>query len=107
MRQRFQGQPDVMSAKKTEHFKQLLETRIAELERVLTSAQGETRIGTPRHANPADQAASEYERQSLVDKAAAARQMTPTRGPKGVRQLFGTTICWRGARFSKTRRRSV
>jgi len=107
MRQLFQGQPDVMSAKKTEHFKQLLETRIAELKRVLTSAQGETRIGTPRHADPADQAASEYERQSLVDKAAAARQMTQTRGPKGVRRLFGTTICWRSARFSKTRRRSV
>jgi RNA polymerase-binding transcription factor DksA len=82
MRQLFQGQPDVMSAKKTEHFKQLLETRIAELERVLTSAEGETRIGTPRHADPADQAASEYERQSLVDKAAAARQMTQTRGPR-------------------------
>lgn len=51
-----------------------LETRIAELGRVLAGAQQETRVVTARHADPADQAASEYERQSLVYKAATARQ---------------------------------
>ena len=74
----FQGQPDVLSAKKAEHFKQLLKARIAELERVLAAAQRETRGGTTRHADPADQAASEHERQSLVHKAAASRQMLKT-----------------------------
>lgn len=65
----------MLSTKKTEHFKQLLETRIAELEHVLATAQQETRTVTARHADAADQAASEYERQSLVYKAATARQM--------------------------------
>src|SRR5712692_2197303 len=59
----FSRSAHVLSAKKTEHFKQLLETRIAKLERVLATAQRETRVGAARHA--ADQAASEYERQSL------------------------------------------
>ena len=68
----------VLSAKKTEHFKQLLETRIAELERALATTERETRASTARYADPADQAASEYERQSLVHKAATVRQMLKT-----------------------------
>ena len=66
------------SAKKTEHFKQVLEARIAELESVLAAAQRETRMDATRHADAADQAASEYERQSLVHKATAARQRLRT-----------------------------
>ena len=68
----------MLSAKETEHFKQLLETRIAELERALATAEQETRVSTARHADPADQAASEYERQTLVHKAATAQQMPKT-----------------------------
>jgi DnaK suppressor protein len=64
----------VLPAKKTAHFKQRLETRITELEHVLANAEQETRASNVRHADAADQAASEYERQSLIHKAAAARQ---------------------------------
>jgi DnaK suppressor protein len=68
----------VLSPRKAEHFKQLLETRIAQQESILETAQRETRGDAARHADPADQAASEYERQSLMHKAAAARQMIQT-----------------------------
>jgi DnaK suppressor protein len=68
----------VLSAKKAEHFKQVLETRAAELESVLVAAQRETRVDAARHPDPADQAASEYERQSLVHKADATRQTLRT-----------------------------
>jgi DnaK suppressor protein len=63
----------VLSAKKRDHFKQLLETRIAELERVLVTTEREARASEAKHADPADQAASEYERQSLAHKAASTR----------------------------------
>ena len=68
----------MLSAKQTKHFKQVLETRVAELESVLAATQRETRVDAARHADPADQAASEYERQALVYKAATARQMLKT-----------------------------
>jgi len=43
----------VLSGKKAEHFKQLLETRIAELNRVLATAEQETRASAAaRHADP-------------------------------------------------------
>jgi DnaK suppressor protein len=64
----------VLSPKKTEHFKQMLETRIAELERLLVTTEREVRASAAKAADPADQAASEYERQSLAHKAASARQ---------------------------------
>jgi DnaK suppressor protein len=64
----------VLSPKKTEYFRQLLETRIAELEAVSAGAQRETRVDAAKHADPADQAASEYERQAIIHKAAAAQQ---------------------------------
>jgi DnaK suppressor protein len=68
----------VLSAKQTEHFKQVLFTRIAELESVLAATQRETRVDAARYADPADQAASEYERQSLIHRAATARQKLRT-----------------------------
>ena len=65
----------LLSETQREHFKQVLETRISELDRALTTAERETREAAAKHADPADQAASEYERQALVHKAATARQM--------------------------------
>ena len=65
----------MLSATQRERFKQLLETRIAEVDRALATAERETRDAAAKHADPADQAASEYERQSLVHQAATARQM--------------------------------
>jgi len=65
---------EMLSAKKTDYFKQLLETRIAELERDLRTTEREARASEAKHADPADQAASEYERQTLAHKAARARQ---------------------------------
>ena len=65
----------MLAANKREHFKQVIENRISELDHALAAAERETRDAAARHADPADQAASEYERQSLVHKAAAARQM--------------------------------
>src|SRR6184192_3794618 len=56
------GRP-VLSEKKAEYFKRLLESRISELNRVLAAAEQETRASATRHADPADQAAAEYERQ--------------------------------------------
>jgi RNA polymerase-binding transcription factor len=68
----------MLSGKKADHFKQLLETRISELNRVLATAEQETRASAARHPDPADQAAAEYERQSIVHKSNAARQMLRT-----------------------------
>ena len=65
----------LLSETQREHFKQVLETRISELDHALATAEQETREGAAKHADAADQAASEYERQSLVHKAATARQM--------------------------------
>ena len=65
---------NMLSASQCEHFKQVLETRISELDRALAVAEHEAREDAVKHADPADQAASEYERQSLVHQAAAARQ---------------------------------
>src|SRR5207244_13568700 len=71
----------VLSGKKAEHFKHLLETRISELNGVLATAEQETRASAARHADPADQAAAEYERQSIVHKSNTARQMLRTPQP--------------------------
>jgi DnaK suppressor protein len=67
----------MVSAKQAEHSKQELTARIAELERIISNAEQETRAGG-KHADPADQAAAEYERQSLAHKATAARQTIRT-----------------------------
>ena len=85
----------MLSANQREHFKQALETRISDLDRALTVAEHEARVGATRHADPADQAASEYERQSLVHQAASARQMLKnfTQALERVRQgTFGECI---------------
>ena len=65
----------MLSADQREEFKRILETRISELDHALAAAEHEAREGAVKHADPADQAASEYERQSLVHQAATARQM--------------------------------
>lgn len=70
----------MLSEKKAEYFKRLLESRISELNRVLAAAEQETRASATRHADPADQAAAEYERQSVVHKSNTARQMLKTLG---------------------------
>jgi DnaK suppressor protein len=68
----------VLPPKKLEQFRRLFETRIAELESTLVSAQRETRVDAAKHADPGDQAASEYERQALIHKAAAAQHTLRT-----------------------------
>jgi len=64
----------VPPAKRTEHFKRLLEARIAEAERTITDSEQEIRATSTRQADTADQAAAEYERQALAHKAAVGRQ---------------------------------
>jgi DnaK suppressor protein len=64
----------LLSTKKLEQFKKTLEERISECERVLANAQAETRSNSSRQADTADQAAAEYERQTLAHKADVARQ---------------------------------
>ena len=60
--------------KKTEHFKRLLEARIAETEHTIADAEQEIRAIFARQPDTADQAAAEYERQTLAHKAAVSRQ---------------------------------
>jgi DnaK suppressor protein len=62
------------SAKQLEQLKRVLEGRIADAEHILANAEEEQRASSARHADAADQAAAEYERQALSFKAAAARQ---------------------------------
>ncbi len=69
------NQCNVLPATQREHFKQLIETRIAEVDHALAAAEREAREAVAKHADPADQAASEYERQAVVHRAATARQM--------------------------------
>ena len=64
----------MLAAKKTEHFKLLLEARIVEAERTIANSEQEIRAISARQADNADQAAAEYERQALAHKAVVARQ---------------------------------
>jgi DnaK suppressor protein len=64
----------LLSTTKLEQFKKTLAERISESERVLANAEQETRANSARHADPGDQAAAEYERQTLAHKADVARQ---------------------------------
>jgi DnaK suppressor protein len=73
MRQTVKG-GDMLSGNKIEEFRTLLESRIAESRRVLASAEEEIRANAARHADSADQAAAEYERQTLAHTADIARQ---------------------------------
>jgi len=62
------------SGNKFERLKRVLEVRIEEASRVLANAEQEQKASSARYADEADQAAAEYERQTLSFKAAAARQ---------------------------------
>jgi RNA polymerase-binding transcription factor len=64
----------MLPAKKFEQFKRLLEARVAETERTIADAEQEIRASSARQADAGDQAAAEYERQTLTHKAAIARQ---------------------------------
>jgi DnaK suppressor protein len=64
----------LLSTKKLQQFKTMLDARIVESKRVLATAEEETRANSARHADAADQAAAEYERQTLAHKADVARQ---------------------------------
>lgn len=63
---------------KTEYFKKMIETRIAEAQRLLANAQQETRVASSRQADSSDQATAEFERQALVHKAQVAQQTLKT-----------------------------
>lgn len=67
-----------MPTKKIEHYKEIVESRIAELNRTIAAAAEEARVDSARQADPADQAAAEYDRQATAHKAATARQMLRT-----------------------------
>lgn len=62
------------SRKETKQFRKHLEARIPEVERSIYGAQQEAQYYALRNADPADQAAVEYERQAATHKALAARQ---------------------------------
>jgi hypothetical protein len=64
----------LLSTKKFQQFKETLEERISQFERVLANAEEETRANSARQADSADQAAAEYERQTLAHKADMAGQ---------------------------------
>jgi DnaK suppressor protein len=64
----------LLSTTRLEQFKKILGERISESERILANAEQETRANSARHADPGDQAAAEYERQTLAHKADVARQ---------------------------------
>jgi DnaK suppressor protein len=81
----------VLSAKKIEQFKGVLESRIAEAERVIVDAEREIRANSARHADSADQAAAEYDRQTLAHKAAVARQ-TPRNLTQGLERIGAGTF---------------
>ena len=68
----------MLTPKQTQHFKQLIEERISELERTASASQKETEAYATRHGDPADQATAEYERQAIVYRAAEARQKIKT-----------------------------
>jgi len=68
----------VLSPKNIKHYKQIVESRISELNRELARTAKEARSDSARHADPADQAAAEYDRQAMTHKAATARQLLKT-----------------------------
>ena len=64
----------MLSTTRREQFKKTLAERISESERVLANAEQETRANSARQSDPGDQAAAEYERQTLAHKADVTRQ---------------------------------
>jgi DnaK suppressor protein len=89
----------LLSTTRIEQFKKTLEERISECERVFASAEEETRANSARHADPGDQAAAEYERQTIAHKADVARQ-TITRVSDALKRIsqgnFGECTHCRG-----------
>jgi RNA polymerase-binding transcription factor len=64
----------LLSSTKLQHFKRLLESRIADAQRAISAAEQEIRAASARQADAADQGVAEYERQTLAYRASAARQ---------------------------------
>lgn len=62
------------SKSEIERLKRVLETHIAEADRIIANTELEVRASSARHPDTADQAAAEYERQASTFKATAARQ---------------------------------
>jgi DnaK suppressor protein len=71
----FQRYGVMLGPKKKEQFKQLLETRLADAQETLAAAEQELRTLSARHADAADQATAEYERQALAHKTAINRNL--------------------------------
>ena len=63
------------AAKKFQQFRKILENRIAEAENTIKSVERDRRATSIKHADNADEAAAEFERQNLTFKATAARQL--------------------------------
>lgn len=68
----------MLSAKRATHFREFLTSRMADLERTAAAAQNEAQALPTKEADPADQAAVEYERQVVLHRAAVVRNMAKT-----------------------------
>ena len=65
----------MIGTKKLKKYRELVQSRIAELNRSITAAQEQARALGTRHADAMDQAATEYEKQVALHKATADRQL--------------------------------
>ncbi len=65
----------MIPAKKLDEFRRALEVRIAEVDRGVASAERDARALGSKTADPLDQAAQEYEKQAVLHKASADRQL--------------------------------
>jgi DnaK suppressor protein len=68
----------MLTPKKVDHFKRLVEERIAELNRSIEAGQEQARVLATRHPDAMDQAAIEYERQAALYKVTTDRQLRQT-----------------------------
>lgn len=68
----------MLSTKQAAHFRHVLKSRIAELERTAAEAQQQMQGYAHKQADPADQAASEYERQVVAHRAMVSRNLVKT-----------------------------
>jgi DnaK suppressor protein len=65
----------MIPAKKLEQYKRALEERVAKVDRSLASTERDARALANKPADPLDQAAMEYEKQAVLHKASADRQL--------------------------------
>ncbi len=65
----------MIAAKKLEQYRRALEARIAELDRSVASAERDARALGAKTADALDQAALEYEKQAVLHKVSADRQL--------------------------------